>query len=1192
MNLRRSGALAASLSFVLLALALASPAEAVKLRRPYNENIAFNYGFDNNYGSAGCTDYNCGSHCYDGHTGTDHAMGVGTNILAGEDGTVTATNNSCNNYGYIHNPCGGRCGNYVKIQHADGQYSLYCHMKRNAHTVSVGDQVSCGQKIGESASSGSSTGPHLHLSWQTGSNRRDSFRGQCTSSPGVWRDQRGYREPVGTSCGCTPSAEVCDGEDNNCDGEADEGEVCEKDLLNRSPNSYAPPATTDINGDGLQDACGRYAAGWGCYLATGDGWGEKVESALMPDEDGWDKPYYYATIRTGDVDGDGRADVCGRHSQGYRCWRSTGDAFELYADIPGYTNDAGWTEPGYYTTFRLADINGDGKDDVCARGPRGWSCQISTGTGFGDTIAGPGWDDDSGYNHAWYYGTIRTGDINADGKQDVCIRRSAGFDCYTSTGTSFERFAVLEDFSNDGGWKAMKYWSTLRLIDYNGDGKDDVCARFYSGYRCMKATDDGFGSAEDIAPVNDELGWDDIGHYLTVRAGDVDGDGSENMCVRGTTGIDCFSNTGSAITGPRWKDASGWGKARYYSTIAITDIDADRRRDICARAAAGLLCTRAVDDGFESISELDSFSNDKGWDKEKYYSTLRLGEGRCSAEVCNGFDDDCDGTIDEGSPAQMGPVGPAIAAEFVDATLPEEAESGTTVEAIVRFKNVGSTPWGAGQIELHAVADPADALDAIRPPSGWSTPTTPAAVDQAVAPGEIATLNFSVRAPEDPASFEQVLFVLNAGDTPIACPSPTTSLSLGITEPDGNTNNTPGGDAGAQQPDGGQSDAGAPERDSEIRSASASSCACSSSNNPPSPLSSALWPGLFMLSFFWMRRRKSTRNARSTAHHSMIALLMIAPLLTVGLMGCDAPGASPDEGQAVPAKAESTASLEYLPVPPADEAPASAPLRTPKRLETASTRLLGAYGDWELRGHPLAALPHSDQAPQMVVELSHRAKPVDWPMGSDPISNAVFVPTDSDTSATVAVRTPNARLVLVVLDTEDPAKTTVRELDKNLGLIVTAAQNGCCLAYMRGALGDQTTLSVLTLKDEHVRNFSLAHNAWSPALSPDGQRVAYTAPSATGGPAIYMHNLKDSHANHPTNGRLLSDKIDVFPSGPQPPFWSERGILFSAERGAYRMNTRGRIVEGAPDAQGLVLNFYTGELRDGAGAQLKLHALK
>lgn len=52
-------------------------------------------------------------------------------------------------------------GNYCIIDHGDGKHTLYAHAKRL--TVSKGDIVQKGEKIGEIGDTGNTTGPHLHF---------------------------------------------------------------------------------------------------------------------------------------------------------------------------------------------------------------------------------------------------------------------------------------------------------------------------------------------------------------------------------------------------------------------------------------------------------------------------------------------------------------------------------------------------------------------------------------------------------------------------------------------------------------------------------------------------------------------------------------------------------------------------------------------------------------------------------------------------------------------------------------------------------------------------------------------------------------------------------------------------------------------------------------------------------------------
>ncbi|HNY13205.1 MAG TPA: M23 family metallopeptidase [Candidatus Wallbacteria bacterium] len=54
-------------------------------------------------------------------------------------------------------------GNHLIIDHGNGEYGFYAHMREGSIRVSVGDTVKKGQVIGLLGSTGNSTGPHLHF---------------------------------------------------------------------------------------------------------------------------------------------------------------------------------------------------------------------------------------------------------------------------------------------------------------------------------------------------------------------------------------------------------------------------------------------------------------------------------------------------------------------------------------------------------------------------------------------------------------------------------------------------------------------------------------------------------------------------------------------------------------------------------------------------------------------------------------------------------------------------------------------------------------------------------------------------------------------------------------------------------------------------------------------------------------------
>lgn len=58
---------------------------------------------------------------------------------------------------------GGSYGNYVKIKHPDGYYTLYAHLKYGSVKIKIGDKVKEKQVIGYMGATGTAYGGHLHF---------------------------------------------------------------------------------------------------------------------------------------------------------------------------------------------------------------------------------------------------------------------------------------------------------------------------------------------------------------------------------------------------------------------------------------------------------------------------------------------------------------------------------------------------------------------------------------------------------------------------------------------------------------------------------------------------------------------------------------------------------------------------------------------------------------------------------------------------------------------------------------------------------------------------------------------------------------------------------------------------------------------------------------------------------------------
>ena len=80
-------------------------------------------------------------------------------ITAHSDGEVVSVVKNVNWTKYGSNSY----GNYVKIKHDNGYYTMYAHLKYNTVMVSKGDRVTKGQRLGYMGATGDSNGVHLHF---------------------------------------------------------------------------------------------------------------------------------------------------------------------------------------------------------------------------------------------------------------------------------------------------------------------------------------------------------------------------------------------------------------------------------------------------------------------------------------------------------------------------------------------------------------------------------------------------------------------------------------------------------------------------------------------------------------------------------------------------------------------------------------------------------------------------------------------------------------------------------------------------------------------------------------------------------------------------------------------------------------------------------------------------------------------
>ena len=254
----------------------------------------------------------------------------------------------------------------------------------------------------------------------------------------------------------------------------------------RAPRRAAAPASpgrmpagaihlADVTGDGQADVCIAAEDGISCAASSVVGELGAFKS--------WSRDDHAAAFRFADVDGDGKADACSRTSQGIACARNLGGRFDSVRPWLADMGDAqGWAAARYASSVQLADVDGDGKADVCGRSPLGVVCALSTGKGFTRLDR---WSQGTDFADA-RSGSLHFGDLNGDGREDLCAYGPEGVVCAFSTGRGFTKTTVWIDAAatNAEGWQDPDLARTIQLGDVNGDGRADLCGRGRDGIVC------------------------------------------------------------------------------------------------------------------------------------------------------------------------------------------------------------------------------------------------------------------------------------------------------------------------------------------------------------------------------------------------------------------------------------------------------------------------------------------------------------------------------------------------------------------------------------------------------------------------------------------------------------------------------------------------------------------------------------
>jgi hypothetical protein len=299
-----------------------------------------------------------------------------------------------------------------------------------------------------------------------------------------------------------------------------------------SPSRWATVQLVEIDRHRTPAVCGRGPHGIECALRAGGGFDIPRLSSVFADDDGFDDYRYAATLQFVDADGDGIADACARSAGGVSCAHGLGDgtfAPPRSLDEGFFSDERGFAAATRGGTLQFGDLDGDGRADYCLRGGDGIYCSLARASGFS---APSRWSSDFGDAQDWGgLGASRSlalVDVDGDGRADLCGANASGVSCARSSGSAFgpaRTWTSLIAMVGDD-----RKLSTPQFGDLDGDGRADVCGHTDGELRCLFSSGDHFeapisfghtGSLDLVDLDGDgrvELCWQDPGGFTCTQA--------------------------------------------------------------------------------------------------------------------------------------------------------------------------------------------------------------------------------------------------------------------------------------------------------------------------------------------------------------------------------------------------------------------------------------------------------------------------------------------------------------------------------------------------------------------------------------------------------------------------------------------------------------------------------------------------
>ncbi|WP_262386845.1 VCBS repeat-containing protein [Streptomyces sp. TRM49041] len=318
----------------------------------------------------------------------------------------------------------------------------------------------------------------------------------------------------------------------------------------------AAPSRNDLDGDGESDILYRTLDG-SYYLKHSGDTANDTDYGLYT----YSEEKFKDVIPLGDISGDGVADLLSLTQYG---------KLSLHQGYYGGhgAGDASWSGNGwqiYNKVLSTGDVTGDGKADVLARTPDG-ELYLYAGTG---NAAGPlksrvkvgrGWQI--------YDQLVGVSDANGDGIGDLYARTPSG-DLYFYAGSGDAAAPLKARVKVGNSWNT--YNQLFSVDDVTGDGIAELWGRTTTGTTYFYLSD---GAGRPTSRVEFGVGWNVVDLLASQGGNTLLGKGTVlGLDTKGTLFLYGSRNNGTLTAREQISDIGGWQGARitYANSLDAND---------------------------------------------------------------------------------------------------------------------------------------------------------------------------------------------------------------------------------------------------------------------------------------------------------------------------------------------------------------------------------------------------------------------------------------------------------------------------------------------------------------------------------------------------------------------------------------------------------------------------------------------